>query len=97
MSWKGDAMRNGMDVENGVLRLLGRTYKPGATTVVTVYLKNALGHVMQCEGTTVPVDGQAGYAKGCLFVDTDVAAGTTGLYVNVGTTALCNFDAVSDL
>lgn len=63
---------------------------------VKVLLKDASGNALWATGTTVPSDSGAGYAKGCLFVDTDVAAGTTGLYVNVGTTAACNFDAVSD-
>ena len=82
--------------EQGVLKLLGRTYKPGATTSVTVLIKDSAGKVLLCTGTTVPTDTEAGYAKGCLMIDTDVAAGTTGLYVNVGTTTSCNFDAVLD-
>jgi hypothetical protein len=53
-------------------------------------------NIMRATGTDVPADTTAGYAKGCLFIDTDVAAGTSGLYVNVGTTAECNFDLVSD-
>ena len=51
---------------------------------------------MYARGTDVPADTTSGYAKGCLFVDTDVAAGTTGLYVNVGTNTAADFDAVSD-
>jgi len=68
------------------------------TTVsgVTTLIKDGAGHALLATGTTVPTDAGAGYAKGCLFIDTDVAAGTTGLYVNVGTTAACNFDAVTD-
>lgn len=62
----------------------------------TIYLKDAAGNAVYAIGTTVPTDSTAGYAKGCLFVDTDVAAGTSGLYVNVGTTAACNFDLVTD-
>ena len=63
---------------------------------VTTLIKDASGNALLATGTTVPSDAGAGYAKGCLFIDTDVAAGTTGLYVNVGTAAACNFDAVSD-
>ena len=66
------------------------------TSGVTALIKNGSGMILLATGTTVPTDGGAGYAKGCLFIDTDVATGTTGLYVNVGTTAACNFDAVSD-
>lgn len=103
MSIFGDMLKFGftsdgrdVTVEEGSLRLRGRSYKPGATTTVTVMLKDPGGHVLWARGTTVPTDGEAGYAKGCLFIDTDVGAGTTGLYVNVGSTTACDFDAVSD-
>jgi len=33
----------------------------------------------------------AGYAKGCLFLKSDAAAGTHGVYVNRGTTTSCDF------
>lgn len=45
-------------------------------------------------GPTVPTDGTAGYATGCLFQHTDGGAGTA-LYCNEGTLASCNFDAVT--
>jgi hypothetical protein len=45
-------------------------------------------------GTTVPTDGAAGYATGCLFMQTDGGAGTS-LYVNEGTNSSANFDAVN--
>lgn len=45
-------------------------------------------------GTTVPADGSTGYAKGCLFIDTDAAAGSI-LFCNEGTFAASDFDAVS--
>lgn len=63
---------------------------------VKVLIKDGDGDAVLVTGETVPADGQAGFAKGCLFIDTNVAAGTTGLYVNVGTTAAADFDAVSD-
>jgi hypothetical protein len=63
---------------------------------VTVLFNDASGNALMATGTTVPSDSGAGYAKGCLFIDTDVAAGTSGLYVNVGTTSACNFDLVTD-
>jgi hypothetical protein len=62
------------------------------TTGNNVLLKDGLGNSVIVTGTTVPVDAGAGYAKGCLFIDTDVAAGTSGLYVNIGTSAACNFN-----
>ena len=63
---------------------------------ITVLVRDADNNVLLATGTVTITDGGAGYAKGALYIDTDVAAGTTGLYVNVGTTASCNFDAVSD-
>ena len=60
----------------------------------SVYLTDADGNVVFAIGTSVPGD-VAGYAKGCLFVDTDVADGTTGLNVNVGTIASADFEAVT--
>jgi hypothetical protein len=80
--------------QNGAMVLVGQPNTPASG--VTAYMIDGNGYVMYATGTTVPSDAGAGYAKGCLFVDTDVAGGTTGLYVNVGTTASCNFDAVSD-
>ena len=47
-------------------------------------------------GTTVPTDTATEYAKGCLFVDTDVATGTSGLYVNVWTDTSCVFKLVTN-
>lgn len=43
-------------------------------------------------GTTVPTDGAAGYAKGCLFVKTDGGANTTW-YCNEGSATSCDFNA----
>lgn len=68
----------------------------GTTADITVYFRDKAENIMYATGTDVPADTTSGYAKGCLFVDTDVAAGTTGLYVNVGTPDSANFDAVSD-
>jgi len=45
-------------------------------------------------GTTVPTDATAGYATGCLFIDTTGGAGVT-LYVNEGSVTSCDFNAVS--
>lgn len=68
----------------------------GTTDDIKVLIYDGSDDVLLATGTDVPSDDTAGYAKGCLFVDTDVAAATTGLYVNVGTTSDCDFDAVSD-
>jgi hypothetical protein len=50
--------------------------------------------LLQASGRTVPVDGTAGYQTGCLFQHVDGGAGTA-LYVNEGTVAACDFDAVT--
>ena len=82
-----------------VLRVAGESIKAsvaGTTNPINVLVRDGSGKILWATGTEVPTDDTAGYAKGCLFIDTNVAAGTTGLYVNVGDTDDCNFDAVSD-
>lgn len=44
------------------------------------------------QGTTVPTDTTTGYAKGCIFIDTDVLTGTSGFYINKGTNTSCVFE-----
>ena len=68
----------------------------GTTNPIKVLERDGDLKIVRARGTDVPVDTTKGYAKGCLFIDTNVAAGSTGLYVNVGTTTSCDFDAVSD-
>lgn len=51
------------------------------------------GNILRASGTTVPTGG-AGYAKGCLFMKTDVATGTKGLYENEGTVDAASFNLV---
>lgn len=46
------------------------------------------------EGTVVPTDATAGYTKGCLFLKTNGSAGTQ-LYINEGTDASCDFNAMT--
>ena len=43
------------------------------------------------QGTTVPTDTTTGYAKGCIFVDTDVTTGLNGVYTNNWTNTSCLF------
>ena len=68
----------------------------GTTGDIIVMFRDHQDNILWATGTDVPADDTSGYAKGCLFIDRDVSAGTTGLYVNIGTTNACNFDAVSD-
>lgn len=62
---------------------------------VTCLIADAAGKALLATGTTVPADGGAVYAKGCLFIDTNVATGTGGLYCNKGTAAACAFTLVT--
>jgi len=50
--------------------------------------------ISRAEGDTVPTDGTAGYKKGCIWIKTNGGVNTT-LYINVGTKASCDFNAVS--
>ena len=72
-------------------RHIGSAETPGSTAV-TVLSKNSSG-VLLAQGETVPTDTEAGYAKGCLFIDTNAALGSI-LYVNEGTAASCDFNVV---
>lgn len=68
----------------------------GTTNSIKVLIYDAAKNVLIATGTEVPTDTTAGYAKGCLFIKTDVAAATSGLYVNVGTTTSCDFNLVTN-
>jgi hypothetical protein len=52
--------------------------------------------VIVATGTSAPSDGAAGYAKGCLFLDTDASAGSQVL-VNEGTSSSADFNALTGL
>jgi len=54
-----------------------------------------LGDILLATGTTVPTNAGVGFAKGCLFIDTNVSTGTTGLYCNKGTRLSCEFTAIT--
>jgi hypothetical protein len=58
-------------------------------------LSNSVTDLLFCYGTVIITDGGTGYAKGCLYIKTDVATGTTGLYCNKGTNTSCQFTAVT--
>ena len=66
-----------------------------ATASVNALLCDWRGDILFASGTTVPTNDDAGYAKGCLFIDIDVAKGTTGLYCNKGSRTECTFTAVT--
>jgi len=72
----------------------GRAETAGGQSV-RVFIRDEAGKILLCTGTTVPTNDSAGFAKGCIFIDTDVAKGTGGMYVNKGTTAECTFTLVT--
>lgn len=76
------------------LRNVGEPRKIGASaTKVDILDQDASFNITRASGTTVPTDGDAGYAVGCIFVKTggsDIAT----IYVNVGTTTSCDFNVV---
>jgi hypothetical protein len=62
---------------------------------ITILDKGTDGKILRAQGTSVPHKGTTGYAKGCFFYDTDVAAGTRGAWVNIGTSTACNFALIA--
>lgn len=69
--------------------------KSGAASAIKAMLYDGDGDILLATGAAVPADTSTGYAKGCLFIDTDVATGTTGLYCNKGVNTSCVFTAVT--
>ena len=59
------------------------------------YLADTNGDLLICTGTVTVTDGGTGFAKGCLYIKTDVSTGTTGLYCNKGTNTASAFTAVT--
>jgi len=47
--------------------------------------------ILMARGTTKPADTATGYAKGCIFIDTDAAAGSV-FFVNEGDTTSADFN-----
>jgi hypothetical protein len=64
-------------------------------TTVGGVLVNVVGvGILDAYGETVPTDGATGYAIGCTFRHTDGGDGTA-LYVNEGTKASADFNAIT--
>lgn len=66
------------------------------TTAVYVDEKNGDEFVTKAHGETVPTDTEAGFAKGCEFLDTNTVDGTNPIYINVGDEEECEFVQVED-
>jgi len=74
----------------GMIELLGIDRKIGTPTV-TILMVDHLGDVFFCKGTTKPTDNDNGYARGCIFIDTDDGK----IYSNRGDRDNCDFDQVN--
>ena len=100
MSIAGKLIQFGMDLTNqldavflkGFLRVYGRSVTPDSTAV-TVILEDSNGNVLLSTGTTVP-GAETGFAKGSLFIKTDAASGTKGVYENQGTNTSSSFNVI---
>ena len=55
---------------------------------------NGLEGYLMASGDTVPTDGESGFATGCYFAHTDGGNGTAA-YINEGTYASCDFNAIT--
>lgn len=75
----------------GKVRLEGAVNSSG----VTVLSEGGDLNILSAKGTTVPTDGTSGYAKGCVFFDTDEVTGVGGTYVNIGLSTSCKFRSES--
>lgn len=103
MSYKGDLLKAGMDSDghwveffDGGPKLSGKDETvDGETIHVLAY--DGSDKVLIATGTSVPTADKAGYAKGCLFIKTDAADGTKGLYENQGTTSAADFNLIGDI
>ncbi len=76
-----------------VLKVLG-TVRTINSQSIRVNMEDLNGDVLHCSGTVNITDGGAGYAKGCVYIKTDVVSGTSGLYNNKGTNLSCAFAVV---
>ena len=65
------------------------------TSTETILLRDANLDKVIVQGTTVPADTTTWYAKGCIFIDTDVASWTGWVYLNKGTKTSCVFSLVT--
>jgi hypothetical protein len=86
--------RNGDFTGYNAIQLAGESETINSQAV-TGLLADSNGDLLICTGIVTITDGGTGFAKGCLYIDTDVATGTTGLYCNKGTNTSCQFTAVT--
>lgn len=66
-----------------------------ATAGEYILLRDSSDKILIMQGTTVPTDWTTWYAKGCIFIDTDVATWLDWTYKNVWTSTSCLFVAIA--
>ncbi|MHA1288244.1 MAG: hypothetical protein ACTSPB_12645, partial [Candidatus Thorarchaeota archaeon] len=71
--------------------------KAGTTNVINALIYDGNRKILVSTGTEVPTATTSGFAKGALHIDTNVEAGTNGLYENIGSTTSCNFNRIGDI
>lgn len=54
-------------------------------------------NILIATGTTVPTADSSGFAKGCLFIKTNAADGTKGLYENAGLSTASDFNLIGSI
>lgn len=65
------------------------------TSTETILLRDENRDKVIVQWTTKPADTTTGYAKWCIFIDTDVASGTGWVYFNKWTKTSCVFSLVT--
>ena len=79
-------------VINRAIKLAGEKRTIGVSkTAVTVLEYDVDSQISRCLGATKPTDGDAGYATGCIFMNTTGGASQTS-YVNDGSKTSCDFN-----
>lgn len=66
-----------------------------ATAGEYIVLRDVNDDILIAQGTTIPTNATTWYAKGCIFIDTDVASWTGWVYLNKGTKTSCVFSLVT--
>jgi len=72
-------------------------YFQTSDTGVIVNLRSQGGAALHCSGTVAytTLDAANEYEAGCIYIDTDIAAATSKMYVNKGTLAAPAFTLVT--
>lgn len=77
-----------------VIQLDGATETINSQSI-EVLMRDKNQDILMCRGTVTVTDSGSGYAKGCMYIKTDVATGTGGMYLNKGTNTACAFTLVT--